>query len=728
MFNKLATAAGLKTGFGILGTAVSGAYGALSGVTKGIGALGSTLTSASQDLEKESKKKRQGDLPSNVIIGNFGMAGSAGKQKVTGSGTLPPLKNTQKPSISEKMPTEALMDTAVKYLTSIDKSLKAQLEFEKRSYDQQTRDEREAIIEDKKSFNFSDIKDRLSGFKSSTQDAAGTLATLAKYAAGLGLAAALVASSLDNNELTRLRDNIDEFKEKFKWLSDLGDMIPSGGFAGFLVGLLFGKGIKARFLSGVKGGLLGILSSAIADVAVSRATGGEISEDTKSILNIGAAAGIGYLGYRGIKSASRLSTSSTNFVGNKIYSARTSLDLAKMRGAYAYNAYGASFHSSTTGQRISTSAGFLASPRWRNFLAWLSKNGRRQLVRKIETRIAIALASGALAATGVGAVVGVLGIFLSVFGNFFLAYEIYKLWEEWTSVEKAEQAGVSDAEIAKEINNPDATPTRGAIAGAPALSDSQRQNLDPIPADVEKILAAIRTKESGGNYAAQNPVSTASGAYQFIDSTWRSLTSTYGIGTEYPKAKLAPPEIQDAVAAKYVKDILKEAGGDVSKVPVKWYTGNIRGESDVVSPSEVASYQRDWMQTYDGGKYASSSYSPSGGDSVAGKVASASIDTVAKLFGTLGSTVIKPGVRRTDLMGSTSNASEVINNESMKIQNDISLGIKKTKAKEAVTTPATPGVSPSVPQPMKSISNMDPNYRSLDVLSKYLGHFKMDIA
>jgi hypothetical protein len=720
MLGRLAAAAGLKTGFGILGTAVSGAYGALSGATKGIGALGSTLTSASQDLEKESKKKRQDKLPSNVIIGNFGMAGSAGKQKVIGSGTLPPLKNTQKPSISEKMPTEALMDTAVKYLTSIDKSLKAQLEFEKRSYDQQTRDEREAIIEDKKSFNFSDIKDRLSGFKSSTQDAAGTLATLAKYAAGLGLAAALVASSLDDNELTRLRDNIDQFKEKFKWLSDLGDMIPSGGFAGFLVGLLFGKGIKARFLSGVKGGLLGILSSAIADVAVSRATGGEISEDTKSILNIGAAAGIGYLGYRGIKSASRLSTSSLNFVGNNFQDRQARLNLAKTTGP--------TFRSDIDGKRYGSTANFFSNPRWRNFVAWLAKKGKRQLVLKIQRRIAIAIGSAALAASGVGTIVGVLGIFLSVFGNFFLAYEIYKLWEEWTSVEKAEQAGVSDAEIAKEINNPDATPTRGAIAGAPALSDSQRQNLDPIPADVEKILAAIRTKESGGNYAAQNPVSTASGAYQFIDSTWRSLTSTYGIGTEYPKAKLAPPEIQDAVAAKYVQDILKEAGGDVSKVPVKWYTGNIRGESDVVSPSEVASYQRDWMQTYDGGKYASSSYSPSGGDSVAGKVASASIDTVAKLFGTLGSAVIKPGVRRTDLMGSTSNASEVINNESMKIQNDISLGIKKTKAKEAVTTPATPGVSPSVPQPMKSISNMDPNYRSLDVLSKYLGHFKMDIA
>jgi hypothetical protein len=716
MLPQLAIGTGIKLGFGILGTAVSGAYGALSGAARGISALGSTLTSASQDLEKQSKKKQ--DLPSNVIIGNFGMAGSAGKQKVTGSGTLPPRKNIQKPRVSEKMPTEALMDTVVKYLISIDKSLKSQLEFEKRVYEQQTRDEREAIIEEKKSFNFSDIKDRLSGFKSSTQDAAGTLATLAKYAAGLGLAAALVASSFDEEQLTRLKQNIDLFKEKFKWLSDLTDMAPAGGLGGFLVGLLFGKGIKGRFLSGVRGGLLGILSTAIADVVLSRVTGGEISDDTRSILNIGAAAGIGYLGYRGVKSG----MSAYRDIGD----ARTIM--AEQRAGRSYYDPEAgrmrSAAEGTKGRYADTkgSTGFLKSPRWQKFLDWLTKKGKRKLVTKITQRIAIATTTAAVTATGVGAAFGAIGFLLNLGFSLFLMYEIYALWQEWTSVEEAEKAGVSDAEIAKEIKKSDAT-----LAGAPALSSSQRQNLDPIPADVEKILAAIRTKESGGNYAAQNPVSTASGAYQFIDSTWRSLTNTYGIGTEYPKAKLAPPEIQDAVAAKYVQDILKEAGGDVSKVPVKWYTGNIRGKSDVVSPSEVASYQRDWMQTYDGGKYASSFYSPSSDDSVAGRVASAGLDTVAKLFGTLGSAVIKPGVRRTDLMGSTTNASEKINNESMKIQSDIALGIKKTQAKEAVTAPTMPGINPGIPQPIKSISSMDPNYQSLNVLTQYLGHFKMAI-
>jgi hypothetical protein len=135
--------------------------------------------------------------------------------------------------------------------------------------------------------------------------------------------------------------------------------------------------------------------------------------------------------------------------------------------------------------------------------------------------------------------------------------------------------------------------------------------------DSERILATIRQRESGGNYTAQAKGSSASGAYQFIDSTWQNLTKKYGIGQEFGKAKLAPKEIQDAIAQAYVKDILKEAGGDVSKVPLAWYTGNIQGK---ISQSALAAnsgltpetYQSKWMGEYNkmpagpGGSYSSS--------------------------------------------------------------------------------------------------------------------------
>jgi hypothetical protein len=121
--------------------------------------------------------------------------------------------------------------------------------------------------------------------------------------------------------------------------------------------------------------------------------------------------------------------------------------------------------------------------------------------------------------------------------------------------------------------------------------------------EVDQILQTIKNRESsGGNYTAQNPVSTASGAYQFVDGTWKGLTKKYGMGQEFGKAKLAPKEIQDAVAKRYVEDILKEAGGDVSKVPLAWYTGNIQGNlgKSTITPGDpgVSEYQSKWMGDY----------------------------------------------------------------------------------------------------------------------------------
>jgi Transglycosylase-like domain len=119
----------------------------------------------------------------------------------------------------------------------------------------------------------------------------------------------------------------------------------------------------------------------------------------------------------------------------------------------------------------------------------------------------------------------------------------------------------------------------------------------------DQILATIRNRESGGNYQAQAKGSSASGAYQFTDSTWQAQAKKAGIGTEFKSAKLAPKEIQDAVAKAYVEDILKQAGGDVSKVPLAWYTGNIQGK---ISPQALAAnngltpemYQQKWMADY----------------------------------------------------------------------------------------------------------------------------------
>src|SRR5712664_2934123 len=59
------------------------------------------------------------------------------------------------------------------------------------------------------------------------------------------------------------------------------------------------------------------------------------------------------------------------------------------------------------------------------------------------------------------------------------------------------------------------------------------------------LLALIRHRESGGNYTATNMVSTASGAYQFINSTWAAVAKGSGVGTTYAHALDAPPVVQD---------------------------------------------------------------------------------------------------------------------------------------------------------------------------------------
>jgi murein DD-endopeptidase MepM/ murein hydrolase activator NlpD len=119
-----------------------------------------------------------------------------------------------------------------------------------------------------------------------------------------------------------------------------------------------------------------------------------------------------------------------------------------------------------------------------------------------------------------------------------------------------------------------------------------------IPAELGAILSTIKAMESGGDYTVAAATSTASGAYQFLDSSWGG----YG---GYVRAKDAPPAVQDAKAAELAASILARNGGDVSTVPVSWYLGHVPVgvEWDTVpaypgnrlTPRE---YQDRWMKRY----------------------------------------------------------------------------------------------------------------------------------
>lgn len=731
-----ATGTAAKVGFKALGQAASAAYGAVAGTARALGALSSSLNSAAEDLSKQKPEKQES--PTNIIYVNFGMAGSAGRQRVTGGGNLPAPKNAAKPQVSEKMPTEALLDTAVKYLTSIDKSLKAQLEFEKRTYEQQVRDERESIIEEKKpSFSFSDIKERLSGFKDSAKKAGGELATITKFALGLGGLAALAAASLDTTQLEELKANIDAFTDKFSWLSE----IPDGGVSGFLIGLLFGKGIAGRLKSGVKGGLIGILTSAVADVIFSRVTGGEVSEDTRSVLNIGAAAGIGYLGYRGIRSGMAV-------LGN-LRNARATMATQRANVSY-YDPKTQRIRNAATGKTMTTNtaAGFLKSPRWQSFLNWLTKNGKRTLVNKIQQRIAIAFATGAVTATGVGAVFGAIGFLLNLGFSLYLMYEIYKLWQEWTSQDEAKKAGVGDAEIAKELKEPDAT----AVGGNGVSSQSSGTTFTRATSGQDKTITGVI--EGGRGYTtvtysdgtserrtgtlparANNPGNIQYGPFAKSYGAVGSSPSTNGPPVAvFPTARQGFVAMDALLKGKYSRGPIGQTLKSWAKDPT--HSSKVIGTAGVDPGKKYTDFTHDEKVRFmralakvegyyaaGSGPTISSSATDGGLGASISRMANASLESVGKVIGAIGGAVVSPGIAR-NLTPSVSNAPEEINNNSMQISNDIALGVRKKEAETAITSPTAPGTIPGIAQPIASISSIDPNYRNIDVLSLYLSHFE----
>ena len=66
---------------------------------------------------------------------------------------------------------------------------------------------------------------------------------------------------------------------------------------------------------------------------------------------------------------------------------------------------------------------------------------------------------------------------------------------------------------------------------APAAPVAVRASLPPLPA-----MAAVRWCESRDDYGAENPTSSASGAFQFIASTFEATTGLPAPASAYPKS------------------------------------------------------------------------------------------------------------------------------------------------------------------------------------------------
>lgn len=155
---------------------------------------------------------------------------------------------------------------------------------------------------------------------------------------------------------------------------------------------------------------------------------------------------------------------------------------------------------------------------------------------------------------------------------------------------------------------PDGSITPGSIAGSKSKNLGIPGDRIVDPADkwtIPRILLTISTMESGRNYTAQAKNASASGAYQFVDGTWKAQAAKFPDVAKYAHAKDAPPDLQDRVAEARVREILAACGDQLGAVPVNWYYPaawtdptklDLRPPGNAVT---IREYATRWIAQYD---------------------------------------------------------------------------------------------------------------------------------
>ncbi len=105
-----------------------------------------------------------------------------------------------------------------------------------------------------------------------------------------------------------------------------------------------------------------------------------------------------------------------------------------------------------------------------------------------------------------------------------------------------------------------------------ASAGCAQQNTPGTLSDLDKFLQTLADRESGGNIVAQNSHGSASGKYQYIDTTWQSNAQAYyPPAQQYAHAKDAPEAVQDAVAYIEYLNKFNTFQGDLSKMAISHY-------------------------------------------------------------------------------------------------------------------------------------------------------------
>jgi hypothetical protein len=429
-----------------------------------------------------------------TVINGVGMAGQAAKTRVSGSGTIPTSpKKSGRPAVNPNMPTEKLLVVAVNYLSSIEKTLEQQLQFERKAFQQQAQAEKEASIESGgRSIQnpFSNLGEKLGAVKDNAKERAGIVGKLLIGGGLLGALGLGAIGNLDTTQLNELKSNWAAFTDK---ISPVIDFVKNlAGALGYDATLGAGIGFT---VAGVRGALIGAVAGKIYEDAygkinpeTNKREGGKgllsaiVGNFPLAALAIAPVTAVKFA-YKGVKAAAG---AVTGFVARQ--AARFSAWFAeKAFIRFAFSAYGKN--------RL-----------WNLFLRYLEKKAQQRLLAQIAavaaTTAATTAAEATLAATGIGAPVAAVSAVVTklIAAGFaaWLLWDLYQIWVEFSETAEAraqaatddEKANASpatstsptaDASPAPTSSPPAATPTSSGDVLPPAASGSIDAILDKNP-------------------------------------------------------------------------------------------------------------------------------------------------------------------------------------------------------------------------------------------------------
>lgn len=663
------------------------AAGALSGA-------GSALGGALQGALTEGPK---------TIINNIGIAGTAGAQKViTGGGTLPAPKKVAKPAYNEKMPTEKLLNVAVKYLASIDSTLRTQIENDRIAFKRKVDAEKEAAIENKTGGEsvFSKIGNKLGAMTETTSSFGERAGMVKKLLIGGGLIAGLGAlgiSKLNTTELDALKENVAAFKRDYAWMVDLAG-VASGGLIGFLI-------------KGMRGAIVGIAANWL----YNRMRGGERVDEngvplppegnsaTDYAIGGGVAAYGAYQAYKGVKGIGAARTAALEIRTRPTYTTMAAKGAAKKGGD-----------------------AWLSSRVGRRFMVFLGRKFGVAFMKRVAGLLVKVMAGVALTATGVGAIPGILWTLATVGLSLYTVYDLISAWWEFQEAEKANK------EIERSTAVPVAgeTPTGAAVLAAPSTGVKSKSETGR-PEEAQAFFESKGwTKDQAAGIVGN----------LFVESGLR--TDAVGDGGKAYGIAQWHPDRQATFQRVYGKDI-KQSNFQEQLEFVNWELNNtekragdaLRGATSAADAAAIvdkkyerssgaAIAQRQANATaISGGEYANlQGGGGSGGAAKSFDVGSA-LQSAKTIFGKAGGALI--GAQNYVPRDINKDVNTKISNMSKQIETATIAGNVQEAAKAAPA--AISATQKSVAQASKdgSLTALDPNYPGTeDTIMKYLAHWK----